>query len=178
MSDGVMEIGRYIDFHKASSDPADFTVRLDANGSVLWCSTTIQQASDKNMKEDIQYLDEMPMMYSRNSSSMFKDFIKDFRFATFRYKGAEQGTFGFIAQDVEDSPVGQLMVSEYDREIIDKKINKVIGTEKTLSFDLSAYTTVVAKGLQETIKELDDLKEENKELKNRIIEIEKRLEEK
>lgn len=178
MSDGVMEIGRYIDFHKASSDPADFTVRLDANGSVLWCSTTIQQASDKNMKEDIQYLDEMPMMYSRNSSSMFKDFIKDFRFATFRYKGAEQGTFGFIAQDVEDSPVGQLMVSEYDREIIDKKINKVVGTEKTLSFDLSAYTTVVAKGLQETIKELDDLKEENKELKNRIIEIEKRLEEK
>lgn len=178
MSDGVMEVGRYIDFHKASSDPADFTVRLDANGSVLWCSTTIQQASDKNMKEDIQYLDEMPMMYSRNSSSMFKDFIKDFRFATFRYKGAEQGTFGFIAQDVEDSPVGQLMVSEYDREIIDKKINKVIGTEKTLSFDLSAYTTVVAKGLQETIKELDDLKEENKELKNRIIKIEKRLEEK
>lgn len=178
MSDGVMEVGRYIDFHKASSDPADFTVRLDANGSVLWCSTTIQQASDKNMKEDIQYLDEMPMMYSRNSSSMFKDFIKDFRFATFRYKGAEQGTFGFIAQDVEDSPVGQLMVSKFDREIIDKKINEVIGTEKTLSFDLSAYTTVVAKGLQETIKELDDLKEENKELKNRIIEIEKRLEEK
>lgn len=178
MSDGVMEVGRYIDFHKASSDPADFTVRLDANGSVLWCSTTIQQASDKNMKEDIQYLDEMPMMYSRNSSSMFKDFIKDFRFATFRYKGAEQGTFGFIAQDVEDSPVGQLMVSEFDREIINKKINKVIGTEKTLSFDLSAYTTVVAKALQETIKELDDLKEENKELKNRIIEIEKRLEEK
>lgn len=178
MSDGVMEVGRYIDFHKASSDPADYTVRLDANGSVLWCSTTIQQASDKNMKEDIQYLDEMPMMYSRNSSSMFKDFIKDFRFATFRYKGAEQGTFGFIAQDVEDSPVGQLMVSEFDREIINKKINKVIGTEKTLSFDLSAYTTVVAKGLQETIKELDDLKEENKELKNRIIEIEKRLEEK
>lgn len=178
MSDGVMEVGRYIDFHKASSDPADYTVRLDANGSVLWCSTTIQQASDKNMKEDIQYLDEMPMMYSRNSSSMFKDFIKDFRFATFRYKGAEQGTFGFIAQDVEDSPVGQLMVSEFDREIINKKINKVIGTEKTLSFDLSAYTTVVAKALQETIKELDDLKEENKELKNRIIEIEKRLEEK
>lgn len=178
MSDGVMEVGRYIDFHKASSDPADYTVRLDANGSVLWCSTTIQQASDKNMKEDIQYLDEMPMMYSRNSSSMFKDFIKDFRFATFRYKGAEQSTFGFIAQDIEDDPVGQLMVSAFDREIIDKKINKVTGTERTLSFDLSAYTTVVARGLQETIKELDDLKEENKELKNRIIEIEKRLEEK
>lgn len=178
MSDGVMEVGRYIDFHKSSSDPADYTVRLDANGSVLWCSATIQQASDKNMKEDIQYLDEMPMMYSIDSSSMFKDFIKDFRFATFRYKGSEQGTLGFIAQDVEDSPVGQLMVSEFDREIINKKINKVIGTKKTLSFDLSAYTTIVAKGLQETIKELDDLKEENKELKNRIIEIEKRLEEK
>lgn len=178
MSDGVMEVGRYIDFHKTSSDPADYTVRLDANGSVLWCSTTIQQASDKNMKEDIQYLDEMPMMYSRNSSSMFKDFIKDFRFATFRYKGAEQGTFGFIAQDVEDNPVGKLMVSAFDREIIDKRNNKVTGTEKTLSFDLSAYTTVVAKGLQETIKELDDLKAENKELKDKIIEIEKRLEEK
>lgn len=175
MSDGVIEVGKYIDFHKASSDAADYTVRLDATGSSLWCSTSIQQGSDKNMKEDIQYLDEMPMMYSRNSSSMFKDFIKDFRFATFRYKGAEQGTFGFIAQDVEDSPVGKLMVSAFNREIIDKRNNKVTGTEKTLSFDLSAYTTVVAKGLQETIKELDDLKAENKELKDKIIKIEKKI---
>lgn len=178
LEDGVMEVGRYIDFHKDNVSTADYTIRLDATGSSLWCSTTIQQASDKNMKEDIQYLDEIPMMYSRNSLSMFKDFIKDFRFATFKYKGAEQGTFGFIAQDIEDSPVGQLMVSRFDREIIDKKVNKIIGTEKTLSFDLSAYTTIVAKALQETIKELDDLKEENKKLKNRIIEIEKRLEEK
>jgi len=32
-SDGVMEVGRYIDFHNTSGDTSDFAVRLDTNGT-------------------------------------------------------------------------------------------------------------------------------------------------
>ena len=45
-SDGVMEVGRYIDFHNTSGDTSDFAVRLDTdgtsglriNGSKIWTS--------------------------------------------------------------------------------------------------------------------------------------------
>ena len=158
MGDGVMEVGRYIDFHKDNSSGADYTVRLDANGSSLWCSTSITQASDRNLKEDIIYLDDNTILpfSERDESLQFKDFIKEFKFATYKYKGADGTKFGFIAQDVYDSPVGRLMVTEQEREIIDKKTNTVSSdTEKILSFDISAYTTVVAKALQEEIREKD-----------------------
>ena len=46
-----IEIGQYIDFHKVYSDGADYTVRLDANDSALWCSTSIAQGSDRELKE-------------------------------------------------------------------------------------------------------------------------------
>ena len=34
-SDGVMEVGKYIDFHSSNTETADFSVRLTANGSTL-----------------------------------------------------------------------------------------------------------------------------------------------
>ena len=75
----------------------------------------------------------------------------------------EDNQIGFIAQDVINTDIGSTFV---------------YGEEGSMNYSPSGFTAVVAKALQETIKELDDLKEENKELKNRIIEIEKRLEEK
>ena len=168
MSDGVMEVGKYIDFHKASSDSADYTVRLDATGSSLWCSTSIQQGSDRELKENIKYLDDEPMLLStKNSSSTpFKDFIRDFKFATYNYKGSEGRCFGFIAQDIAKNPVGKLMLQEHEMDIINKETNDVEGTQTTLAFNLADYTSVVAKALQEEIKEKDE----------KIIELESRLE--
>ena len=162
-----MEIGRYIDFHKTSSDTADFTVRLDANGTNLWCNTSIAQGSDRELKENIVYLDEEPMLlYARtDQSTLFKDFIKDFRFATYNYKGSDGRCFGFIAQDIADSPVGQLMIQEHKMDIINKETNDVEGTESTLSFNLADYTSIVARALQEEIIEKD----------NKIAELEERL---
>ncbi|MEI6418708.1 MAG: phage tail protein, partial [Sphingomonadales bacterium] len=37
-SDGVMEVGRFIDFHNASNDPADFRGRLELQGALLFWS--------------------------------------------------------------------------------------------------------------------------------------------
>ena len=37
-SDGVSEIGRYIDFHETSNDGIDYSFRLSSNGHVMTCS--------------------------------------------------------------------------------------------------------------------------------------------
>lgn len=168
MGDGVIEIGRYIDFHRAYSDGADYTARLDANGNCIWCSTSIVQNSDREVKENIKYLDDEPMLLSvkGGSSTPFKDFIKDFKFATYNYKGSEGKCFGFIAQDIVKNPVGKLLLQEHEMDIINKKTREIEGTETTLAFGLADYTSVVAKALQEEIREKDE----------KIIELESRLE--
>ena len=41
-SDGVMEVGKYIDFHSSNTETADFSVRLTTNGSMLTSSGTLE----------------------------------------------------------------------------------------------------------------------------------------
>ena len=162
-----IEIGRYIDFHKVYSDGADYTVRLDANDSALWCSTSIAQGSDRELKENIKYLDDEPMLLSikDGSSTPFKDFIKDFKFATYNYIGSEGKCFGFIAQDIVKNPVGELLLQEHEVDVINKETREIEGTETTLGYNLADYTSVVAKALQEEIIEKDE----------KIIELETKL---
>lgn len=169
MNDGVIEIGRYIDFHRANNDGADYTARFDANGNCIWCSTSIVQGSDRELKENIKYLDDEPMLSSteeESSSTLFKDFIKDFKFATYNYIGSGGKCFGFIAQDIAEHPVGKLLLQEHEMDVINKKTREIEGTETTLAFGLADYTSVVAKALQEEIREKDE----------KIIELESRLE--
>lgn len=168
MSDGVIEIGRYIDFHRANSDGADYTARFDANGNCIWCSTSIVQGSDRELKENIKYLDDEPALLTteESSSTLFKDFIKDFKFATYNYIGSGGKCFGFIAQDIAEHPVGKLLLQEHEMDVINKETREIEGTETTLAFGLADYTSVVAKALQEEIREKDE----------KIIELESRLE--
>ena len=163
-----IEVGRYINFHGAYSDGTDYTVRLDANDSALWCSTSIAQGSDRQLKENIEYLDDEPAFLTTedSSSTPFKDFIKDFKFATYNYIGSEGKCFGFIAQDIAEHPVGKLLLQEHEIDVINKEINEIEGTETTLGYNLADYTSVVAKALQEEIREKDE----------KIIELESRLE--
>ena len=165
----VIEIGRYIDFHRANSDWDDYTARFDANGNCIWCSTSIVQGSDRELKENIKYLDDEPALLTteeESSSTLFKDFIKDFKFATYNYIGSGGKCFGFIAQDIVEHPVGKLLLQEHEMDIINKKTREIEGTETTLAFGLADYTSVVAKALQEEIREKDE----------KIIELESRLE--
>lgn len=218
--DGVIEIGRYIDWHYASGETKDYHSRTSVmdwdcvnfsgairlNGCIypggnlqagwdvgqsgsrfytVYCNN-VNQSSDKNLKENITYVDDKISSFSKiKSKTPFKDFlVEDLKIATYRYKREnklseeelernpegtdleyreEDNQIGFIAQDVINTDIGSTFV---------------YGEEGSMNYSPSGFTAVVAKALQETIKELDDLKEENKELKNKIIEIEKRLEEK
>ena len=171
-----IEIGRYIDFHGASSDGADYTVRLDANDSALWCRTSIAQGSDRQLKENIEYLDDEPAFLTTedSSSTPFKDFIKDFKFATYNYKGSEGKCFGFIAQDIVKNPVGKLLLQEHEMDIINKKTREIEGTETTLAYNLADYTSVIAKALQEEIIsrdiEIEKLEARIAKLENKDVE--------
>ena len=90
-----------------------------------------------------------------SSSTLFKDFIKDFKFATYNYIGSEGRCFGFIAQDIAEHPVSKLLLQEHEMDVINKKTREIEGTETTLAFNLADYTSVVAKALQEEIIEKD-----------------------
>lgn len=175
--DGVVEVGRVIDFHDANTHVGDYTYRLHANGGTLYHSGSLAQMSDRTLKENIAYIDEKPGLLSKDrkdNSTPFKDFIKDFRFATFNYKEDvnKDINFGFIAQDIKDSDVGKLMLRNYEKENIDKETSTVRSVDNVLAFDVSSYITIVAKALQEEIKSRDEeitqLKEELALMKEKL----------
>lgn len=174
-NDGVAEVGKYIDFHDSSTTTADYSVRLTASGSTLNCSGSFTQGSDRAFKEDIHYFDEVEMLTrsSMSESTIFKDFIRDvFRPCTFRYKDTEEVITGFIAQDVMDTDIGKLFVRQITVDTIDKNgegTGEVISQDNRLVFDLSGYTTIIAKALQEEIREKD---EKIKDLEERLSKLE------
>lgn len=168
---GVMEVGRYIDFHNSKANMSDYTFRLDNNGSMLYHSGTLAQGSDRNLKENIVYLED-EVQKSKIKKETFVDFIKNIKFATYNYKGAEEVNFGFIAQDIADSEVGQYMLREHTVVDFDPFTDEKNGEMDCLAFDLSGYTSIVAKALQEEIKFRDT---QIKELEERVQKLEAKI---
>lgn len=126
----------------------------------VYC-VNVNQSSDRNLKKDIHYLDDVNSLSKDiKSETPFKDFIKDeLRIATYKYKRQEfikneDGTttarempnkevdsqIGFIAQDIRNTEVGSLFV---------------YGEDGNMNYSPSGFTSVVAKALQEEIKYRD-----------------------
>lgn len=118
-------------------------------------------SSDRNLKKDIQYIDDVNALSKDiKSETPFKDFIKDeLKIATYKYKRQqvvedEEGNktieempneevdsqIGFIAQDIRNTDVGSLFV---------------YGKDGSMNYSPSGFTSVVAKALQEEIKYRD-----------------------
>ena len=161
--DGVMEIGKYVDFHTSSGDTGDYSFRLQSNDGTLSTTGSISQGSDINLKKDIMYVDDMIQAQNAmlldndfdksniSTNKSFKDFlVNDFKFATFKYKRSETSQFGFIAQDIEKNDLSSFILREV--EDYDKNTGE---TTKYWNYDLSAFTSVVARALQEEIIERD-----------------------
>ncbi|WP_304341641.1 tail fiber domain-containing protein [Metaclostridioides mangenotii] len=111
----------------------------------LYCTSGVNQSSDRNSKEDIQYINDK----SRNNdltNTDFKDFIKDVDLATYKLRDTDDKTtqLGFIAQDVQNSKVGEFLIKKDE--------------EGTLSYSLSSYVNVLAGALQVALKEIEELK--------------------
>jgi len=94
---GVMEVGKYIDFHNNDNDTSDYDVRLQVSGSnsltiigSLRVTGTIQEDSDERLKENIDNIDN-PL-----------DKLSGLRGVYFNKKSnPENRELGFIAQEVE-----------------------------------------------------------------------------
>lgn len=115
--------------------------QLQDNGNFAYNGSFIS-SSDKKLKEDIKYVKDTRAI---NKETPFLDFVNDFNPATFKYKNSDRSTFGFIAQDVYDTDIGKLFVSE---EMLRSGSNEN-DYRKSLMYDLGAYTTVAMKAIQE-----------------------------
>ena len=139
--------GRFLQFEDGGN--------LAYNGSFV-------SSSDATLKEDIVYISDNNLL-SEGNNTQFKDFIKEFKPAQFKYKSSTTNTYGFIAQDVYNSQVGKLFTRESEIRVSADE------TKKSLVYDIGAYITVVATALKEEIIEKDNI---IKDLTSRIEKLE------
>lgn len=111
----------------------------------------VTTTSDMREKEDIQYL-------SKDRSGLTEQdcakFVKDeLNLATFKFKDSKKENekeLGFIAQDVLETNLGELIVNKGKTE------------EDTLTYSLSNYVNVLAGALKVALKEIEELKTKTK----------------
>lgn len=174
---GVMEIGRYIDFHSSKASTVDYGFRIDnyTNGAAVYYGTWAQH-SDRRLKENIDYIDSYTTFNLNKKNDGFVDFIKNIKFATFNYKGSEESTFGFIAQDIENYDISNYMLKDHVAKAVDEKDADEDGNATYKMFDTMAYASVIAKALQEEILLREKLTTELQETMKKVGELEKEIE--
>ena len=137
-------------------------------------------SSDRNLKENISYLDDKRRRDDLSATDFHKFIRDDLKIATYNYKlntldmdeeeerqAREMNTeqIGFIAQDIVNTKVGSRMITE--------------DSEGVLGYETGNYTTIIAGALQEEIKlrdaQIDELKQENEQLKQEIALIKEKL---
>jgi hypothetical protein len=113
----------------------------------LYCTSGVNQSSDRNLKEDIEYINDKTRDNDLTNTD-FADFIKDVNLATYKLRDVDDKTtqLGFIAQDVQNSKVGEFLIKKDE--------------EGTLSYSLASYVNILAGALQDALKRIEEL--ENK----------------
>ena len=174
-SDGVCEVGKYLDFHTGHGNTADHDGRIEVDDYDFWFSKSINPwgtlqlgstgnrwtyinlvnspniASDRTMKKDISYLKNKSSNLSYNE---LYNFVKDdLELSTYKFKDTDdKDKLGFIAQDLlynideSDNKVGQFIVNPIS---VDEDIK--------LNYDMSNYINVLAGALKESINKIETL---------------------
>ena len=122
-------------------------------------TTGVATMSDKRVKENIIYL-------NTEENELYDFFLNDFKPATFNYihDESKQIQYGFIAQDLVDNKIGELILSTPTST--DEK-----GIE-LLTFNQSSYTTAIAIALKEALVLIEDLKVKNESIELRLAKLE------
>ena len=137
-NDGVIEIGKYIDFHASASDTSDYCFRLTAASGSLTGSGSFYANSDRHKKKHIQSIDR------RSLIDLFE--VSDKLLKQFTWKVSGKTSYGFIAQQLE----------KYVPEAVSQDNEGI----KSVSYDI-AYAKILASMIHE-IKKLKALIEDNK----------------
>lgn len=109
----------------------------------------ITNSSDKNLKENINYLAENPISNTNTTITIddLYNFVKDnLKLATYDFKvgDSRKGKLGFIAQDFLNSAVGKSILTNADEN-------------NFLSYDLNNYINLLAGALQKAILNIEGL---------------------
>lgn len=132
-SDGVIEIGKIIDFHMTASHTSDYSFRLtnNADGQLI-ASGTITQGSSRKIKENIE---EIPVEEAEK--------ILDLNPVKFDYIDGMKDRRGFIAEDVAE--VLPNLVTPEEEDI-------------PASLDYNGIIPYLVKMVQKQQQEIDELK--------------------
>ena len=127
-TNGVAEIGKYLDFHESDTETKDYSIRLIALGNSMYCESNIYPngnnkyqlgstnnrwawinlvnspnvSSDRSMKENIQYLRNNTLSNddTMTYSDMYNFVRDDLELAKYNFKGQDEEEINFIAQDL------------------------------------------------------------------------------
>lgn len=168
-------------FNAAAVIPyGDGTQHLGGNGArwaQLWASNATITTSDRNYKEEIEYL----------SDDDAKDIIMHLKPASFRFKNKEgdiithdRRHFGFIAQDIEDDIVDGLGISSCDLGFFIKSPTKDIpdydgDLDYIYSLRYEEFISVAVKTIQTQQKEIESQQKKIDDLERRLEMLEKML---
>ena len=146
--------------------------------NTLYAMSPTNVTSDRELKENIEYIQEQDLNPAAKTTtdlsiSEMYDFVKDnLNLAKYNYKSKkDEVEIGFVAQDViynedgTDNKVGQYLVDPA----------KARENDTFLSYSTGTYTSIIAGALKHSINEIEALKQENQELKDRLKLIEEKL---
>lgn len=146
--------------------------------NTLYAMSPANVTSDRELKENIEYIQEQDLSPQAKTTSDLSisemyDFVKDnLNLAKYNYKSKkDEVEIGFVAQDViynedgTDNKVGQYLVDPA----------KARENDTFLSYSTGTYTSIIAGALKHSINEIEALKQENQELKDRLKLIEEKL---
>ena len=100
-TDGVMEIGRYIDFHDADDETDDYSVRLDGNGTTLAVSGHITSTGNITATGDVVAYSDETLKKDVKTIEGALDKTKELRGVEFTRIADESKSIGVIAQELE-----------------------------------------------------------------------------
>lgn len=135
-------------------------------------------SSDRTLKENISYIkNEKAKSAPTDEIITYEDmynFVKDdLQLATYNFKGQEEQSMNFIAQDLlynldgTDNKIGQMIINPVapptEEEIAEAKSNMDEDQEytyPTLSYDMGMYISVLAGALKTALNKIDALEEQ------------------
>lgn len=165
-------------------------VSLDGNGKNLGWSQSkfqqlvavnvfadnVQQGSDIKLKENIRYIDA-PKKISKDvkdetiTKEELFDFVKNLKVCEYNYIESDKDKIGFIANDVVGDKIGDKVVSnhiEEIKEVTEEGEEVVVGTEETLTYDVTNMLFATIGALQEEIRKREELEDRLKKIEEKL----------
>lgn len=180
-SQSIYNNGAYIDsswshgkFYPQNAGQALGTSAASNRWYRLYAANACNTSSDRRLKKDIAYFDEMPAIYS-TGANVFEEFFNKLRGTTFVAKGDEFNRikFGFIAQDVIEA-LQTVGLTAYDVDFVShgRDENDKISEDAMYGLCYEEFIALNTHMIQKAHKKIELQQKEIDDLKKRLSTIE------